>query len=94
MGGELTRDRRYRYQNYQSMMTRKGCDAWADAMMDLIEMVDRLTVDNAGLRRQLQQMQDVSTMTVEQLHDLRDAIDKRLVETYRAKPAQQQQEAA
>lgn len=49
----LTADRKYRYQNYQGMMTRKGFDAWADAMMDLMEMVGRLEAENKELQAQV-----------------------------------------
>jgi hypothetical protein len=55
----LTADRKYRYQNYQMMMTRKGCDAWADAMMDLMEMVGRLDADNVDLRRQVRDLEEL-----------------------------------
>ena len=55
----LTHDRKSRYQRYQQMMERNGNDAWANAMKDLMEMVGRLEADNADLRRQVADLEEL-----------------------------------
>ena len=56
---ELTYDRKRRYTGYQHTMTRAGQDAWADAMKDLMQMVGRLEADNADLRRQVRDLEEL-----------------------------------
>ena len=55
----LTHDRKSRYQRYQQMMERNGNDAWANAMKHLMEMVGRLDADNADLRRQVGDLEEL-----------------------------------